>query len=131
MHRSEERIGGEGGNAGLRKCFGAGSTPRHAGAISASADQPQPSYCRGEAGVALSETAKNNKMAALAALMTARGMFSRDHMLPSPPIEYAYKEDALHRFSFDSSGKIFFWNIWSGAVFFVAVLAAAPSPQSP
>jgi hypothetical protein len=129
--RPEGRIGGEGGNTGLCKCFGTGSTRRHAGAIPVSSDQPQPSYCHGEAGVALSEAAKNNKIAALAALMTARGMFSRDHILPSPPIEYAYKEDALHRFLFDSSGKIFFWNIWSEAVFFVVVLAAAPSPQFP
>jgi hypothetical protein len=113
MHpaRSEGRIGGEGGNAGLRKCFGIGSTRRHGGAIPATSDQPQLTCCRGEAGIAPSETAKNKRIAALAALMTARGMFSRDHILPSPPIEHVYKEDALHRFSFDSFGKIFFWNI--------------------
>jgi hypothetical protein len=53
--------------------------------------------------------AKRNKIAALAALMRARGMFSRDHILLSPPIETLIKK-TFAPVRVRQLGKNIFWN---------------------
>jgi hypothetical protein len=115
MHPTRSRWGarGKGGKAGFHKSFGIRSTPRHDGATGASADQPQPSCCRGGVGIALSETAKKNKIAALAALMTARGMVSRDHILPPPPIETLIKKTFVP-VQIRQLGRNIFWSRLDG-----------------